>query len=157
MGPSPRVYEVTSYGADPTGKTDSSEAILRAISHAFDVAGGSSSSDGLFLMEGIVNLGGAHISLEGGTYTISRPLRLPSTGRANFRVYILLQLPVQVWEIFFFFVVDKLRFTLLHFDKKSICNPLLLAMTVKPYTLGPSQCYSFVQWMDTLPLLSEAT
>ncbi|GFS39996.1 pectin lyase-like superfamily protein [Actinidia rufa] len=84
--PSPRVYEVTSYGADPTGKTDSTEAILRAISDAFDVAGGSSSSDGLFLMEGIVNLGGAHINLEGGTYTISRPLRLPSTGRANFRI-----------------------------------------------------------------------
>lgn len=76
-----RVYHVTSYGADPTGKTDSTDALIGALSDAFN----QDLSDG-FLMNGIVNLGGAEIDLEGGTYSISRPLRLPITGRGNFKV-----------------------------------------------------------------------
>lgn len=78
---SPRVYHVTSYGADPTGNTDSTAALLEAISDAFNKSPG----DG-FLMEGIVNLGGAEINLEGGTYSISRPLTFPTAGRGNFRI-----------------------------------------------------------------------
>ncbi|KAK2976652.1 hypothetical protein RJ640_008188 [Escallonia rubra] len=79
--PKPRVYDVTSYEADPTGKTDSTEAILRAISDAAQGLGGA------VLMEGIVNLGGARVNLEGGSYLISRPLRLPVAGRGNFVIY----------------------------------------------------------------------
>lgn len=79
-----RVYHVTSYGADPTGKTDSTDALIGALSDAFN----QDLSDG-FLMNGIVNLGGAEIDLEGGTYSISRPLRLPITGRGNFKVRML--------------------------------------------------------------------
>ncbi|KAA8544729.1 hypothetical protein F0562_019567 [Nyssa sinensis] len=78
---SPRVYHVTSYGADPTGKTDSTEALLRAISEA---------SQGLsngYLMQGIVNLGGARINLDGGSYMISRPLRLPTAGLGNLMIH----------------------------------------------------------------------
>lgn len=77
---SARVYHVTSYGADPTGKRDSTEAVLRAISDAVQ-----GSSEGL-LMEGIKNLGGAQVNLEGGNYLISRPLRLPATGLGNLMV-----------------------------------------------------------------------
>ncbi|KAK7859890.1 polygalacturonase qrt3 [Quercus suber] len=78
---SSRVYHVTSYGADPTGKMDSTEAILKAISDA--VQGPSEGS----LIEGIQNLGGVQLSLEGGNYLISRPLRLPATGLGNFMIH----------------------------------------------------------------------
>ena len=43
----PRVYRVTSYGADPTGNSDSTEALLAAIE---DAAKGPSEG---YLMEGI--------------------------------------------------------------------------------------------------------
>lgn len=75
--PSPLVYDVTSYGADPTGVSDSTESLLGAISDALN-----GSSNG-FLFEGIVNLGGAEINLQGGNYLISRPLQFPVAGRGN--------------------------------------------------------------------------
>ena len=74
------MYHVTSYGADPSGQTDSTEALLAAISDALN-----GPSNG-FLMEGIVNLSGAQVNLEGGTYIISRPLRFPVAGRGNLMV-----------------------------------------------------------------------
>ncbi|CAK9141340.1 unnamed protein product [Ilex paraguariensis] len=75
--PTPRVYHVTSYGADPSGKTNITEPLLGAISDALD-----GPSNG-FLMEGIVNLGGSQVNLEGGTYIVSRPLRFPVASRGN--------------------------------------------------------------------------
>ncbi|XP_024977626.1 polygalacturonase QRT3-like [Cynara cardunculus var. scolymus] len=75
------VFPVTAYGADPTGKTDSTDAILEAISDAV-----SGNGDG-FLMEGIRNLGGVQINLEGGVYKISRPIKLPVAGRGNMQIY----------------------------------------------------------------------
>lgn len=78
---SSRVYRVTAYGADPTGKADSTEALLAAISDAVN-----GSSKGGSLMEGIADLGGAHIALEGGKYTISRPLRFPTASVGNLLV-----------------------------------------------------------------------
>ncbi|GLU08645.1 hypothetical protein SLE2022_255450 [Rubroshorea leprosula] len=81
VGTSPRVYPATAYGADPTGKSDSTEALLKAISDAFQ-----GPSDG-FLMEGIANLGGARINLEGGNYLISKPLRLPAAGAGNLMIH----------------------------------------------------------------------
>eukprot|EP00258_Populus_trichocarpa_P002877 XP_002303344.3 polygalacturonase QRT3 [Populus trichocarpa] len=76
----PHVYEVTSYGADPTGKLDSTEALLKAITDAFN-----GPSEG-FLMKGIANLGGAYINLQGGNYRISKPLRLPAAGVGNLMI-----------------------------------------------------------------------
>ncbi|KAL3520342.1 hypothetical protein ACH5RR_018491 [Cinchona calisaya] len=75
----PKIFNVTSYGADPTGKTDSTDAILRAITDALQ-----GPSIGL-LINGVVNLGGAQINLEGGNYLISRPLQL-SAGRGNLMI-----------------------------------------------------------------------
>ncbi|KAK9152205.1 hypothetical protein Syun_010514 [Stephania yunnanensis] len=72
-----RVYPVTAYGADPTGQSDSTNAILRAISDAFQAP------SNRVLIEGIVDLGGAEIHLEGGTYLISQPLRMPNSGAGN--------------------------------------------------------------------------
>ncbi|XP_022146709.1 polygalacturonase QRT3-like isoform X2 [Momordica charantia] len=72
-----RVYHVTAYGADPTGRVDSTESLLRALSDAYGSPG-----EG-WLMDGIRNLGGAHINLDGGNYLISRPLRLPGAGVGN--------------------------------------------------------------------------
>lgn len=80
--PSPRVYPVTSYGADPTGNTDSTDALMSAIADAVGTPGYG------VLMEGITNLGGAQISLEGGIYMISRPLRFPSAGVGNIVVWL---------------------------------------------------------------------
>ncbi|KAJ7969416.1 Polygalacturonase QRT3 [Quillaja saponaria] len=77
----PLVYHVTSYGADPTGKADSTEALLGAIADAFH-----GPSEG-FLIEGITNLGGAQINLDGGNYLISRPLRLPAAGVGNLMIH----------------------------------------------------------------------
>ncbi|XP_060974846.1 polygalacturonase QRT3 [Cannabis sativa] len=77
----PRVYHVTSYGADPTGKTDSTDALLEAMSAAFQ-----GPTEG-FLMEGIANLGGPRIDLQGGYYLISRPLRFPAAGAGNIMIH----------------------------------------------------------------------
>ncbi|XP_054803414.1 polygalacturonase QRT3 [Prosopis cineraria] len=76
-----RVYLATSYGADPTGKLDSTEALLAAIA---DAANGHGEG---FLMDGISNLGGAQLDLQGGNYLISRPLRLPVAGVGNFMIH----------------------------------------------------------------------
>ncbi|KAI3776819.1 hypothetical protein L1987_46609 [Smallanthus sonchifolius] len=75
------VYSVIDYGADPTGKNDSTDAILAAISDAVSMEG-----DG-FLMQGINNLGGVQIRLEGGIYKISRPIKLPVAGRGNIMIF----------------------------------------------------------------------
>ncbi|KAF8400154.1 hypothetical protein HHK36_013450 [Tetracentron sinense] len=78
---SSRVLHVTAYGADPTGKLDSTEALQRAIEDAFR-----DPTDG-FLMEGIADLGGIQVRLDGGTYKISRPLRLPPTSAGNLMIH----------------------------------------------------------------------
>lgn len=80
---SSRVHHVTAYGADPTGISDSTEALQQAISDAFR-----SGIEGAHLMEGIADIGGAQLHLDGGTYKISRPLRLPDTGAGNFMVHL---------------------------------------------------------------------
>ncbi|ESW23341.1 hypothetical protein PHAVU_004G038700 [Phaseolus vulgaris] len=77
----PHVYFVTSYGADPTGSSDSSDAFLAAIA---DAAKGPSEG---FLMKDIKDLGGAQINLEGGKYMISKPLQLPLPGVGNFMIH----------------------------------------------------------------------
>lgn len=77
---SPRVFRVTSFGADPSGKLDSTEALEKAIAAAFE------GPKEWSLMEGMINLGGAHIYLEGGIYKISQPLRLPAAGAGNLMV-----------------------------------------------------------------------
>lgn len=75
-----RVYHVIDYGADPTGKIDATDAIMRAISDVFTPM---SESD---LLAGIRDLGGAEVHLDGGSYLLSSPIRLPSSGGGNFKV-----------------------------------------------------------------------
>ncbi|XP_047154448.1 polygalacturonase QRT3-like [Vigna umbellata] len=77
----PHVYLVTSYGADPTGNSDSTEALLAAIE---DAAKGPNEG---FLMQDIKDLGGAQVHLEGGKYLISKPLQLPQPGIGNFMIH----------------------------------------------------------------------
>lgn len=77
---SSRIHHVSDYGADPTGRSDSTEALEQAISDAF-----TSPVDG-HLNQGVPNLGGSEVHLDGGTYTISRPLSLSDTGGGNFMV-----------------------------------------------------------------------
>ncbi|KAG0448895.1 hypothetical protein HPP92_027581 [Vanilla planifolia] len=76
-----RIYHVTDYGADPTGKTDSTAAISQAIADAFTPFSSHR------LMSGIPDLGGAEVHLDGGTYLISLPLCLPSSGGGNIKIH----------------------------------------------------------------------
>ncbi|WJX28061.1 Polygalacturonase qrt3 [Trifolium repens] len=80
----PRVLHVTSYGADPTGKSDSTDALLAAMADAAMPSNGLSEGH---LLEGIKNLGGAQINLEGGSYLISRPLRFPVAAVGNLLIH----------------------------------------------------------------------
>ncbi|KAK2366022.1 polygalacturonase QRT3 [Trifolium repens] len=77
----PHEYLVTSYGADPTGNSDSTEALLATIAAA---AKGPSKG---FLMNDIIDLGGAQINLEGGNYLISKPLQFPVAGVGNLMIH----------------------------------------------------------------------
>ncbi|KAJ6308710.1 hypothetical protein OIU76_018315 [Salix suchowensis] len=63
-GSRPSVYEVTTYGADPTGKLDSTEALLRAIADAFN---GPSEGKPLRLPAA----GAGNLKISGGTLTAS--------------------------------------------------------------------------------------
>ncbi|KAK4254626.1 hypothetical protein QN277_009982 [Acacia crassicarpa] len=76
------VFLVTLYGADPTGNSDSTEAILRAIQDATRIP-----SKKRHLMPGVTDLGGAQINLQGGNYLISHPLRLPAAGFGNLMIH----------------------------------------------------------------------
>lgn len=87
-----RVYKVTAYGADPTGKTDSTKALQQAFLDAFNAATTTATANDKlneFLMQGITDLGGPQINLEGGSYTISSPLHFPPTGGGNLVVHFL--------------------------------------------------------------------
>ncbi|KAK9756149.1 hypothetical protein RND81_01G076800 [Saponaria officinalis] len=81
---SARVYHVTSYGADPTGRSDSTEALLRVFN---DVSESVSNNENGYLMEGISNLGGVEINLDGGTYLITRPLHFPTPHLGNILIH----------------------------------------------------------------------
>ncbi|OIV91653.1 hypothetical protein TanjilG_26506 [Lupinus angustifolius] len=72
-----RVLYPAGYGADPTGTNDSSDAILKAIGEAFEM------ESGVELMPGVKDLGGVVIDLQGGNYTISKPILFPSSGGGN--------------------------------------------------------------------------
>ncbi|CAA7020933.1 unnamed protein product [Microthlaspi erraticum] len=65
------------YGADPTGVQDSSDAILEALTDAFQL------QTGLEMLPRVPDLGGLVIDLQGGSYKIGKPLRFPSSGGGN--------------------------------------------------------------------------
>ncbi|GLJ39109.1 hypothetical protein SUGI_0797160 [Cryptomeria japonica] len=74
-GPSTgRIFYITEYGADPTGASDSTRALMMAINDAFSL------STEVQLMPGVSDYGGAEIHLQGGNYKLSAPLRVPGGG-----------------------------------------------------------------------------
>lgn len=76
-----RVYHVTDYGADPTGATDATAAIKKAIADAFSLPSNAT------MTAGIPDLGGAEIHLDGGSYLVNGPLTLPASGGGNFKIH----------------------------------------------------------------------
>ena len=66
------VIWVTDYGADPSGKTDSTAALKQAITAALQMGAPNAN-----LSNGIHDCGGATIHLGGGDYMISAPLLIP--------------------------------------------------------------------------------
>ncbi|XP_059287045.1 polygalacturonase QRT3 [Lycium ferocissimum] len=66
-----RVIYPIGYGADPTGTSDSSEAIKEALDDALKL------QNGLALLPGISDLGGVSIDFQGGNYRINSPIVLP--------------------------------------------------------------------------------
>ena len=85
------------YGADPSGAQDSSDAILNAVADALMVE-----NDGHQLLPGVSDLGGVIIDLQGVSFKIGKPIRLPP-GAGNL-VVILLQS-----HFFYFFKYFRLR------------------------------------------------
>ncbi|KAL5747071.1 hypothetical protein ACOSQ2_024368 [Xanthoceras sorbifolium] len=75
-------HHVSDYGGDPTGRSDSTEALEQAIFDAFR-----SPVDGNHMINGVANFGGSEVHLDGGTYKITRPLRLPDTGGGNIMIH----------------------------------------------------------------------
>ena len=73
------IYPI-SYGADPTGGQDSSDAILEALTDAFQL------QTELNMLPRVADLGGVVIDLQGGSYKIGKPLRFPSSGGGNLLV-----------------------------------------------------------------------
>ncbi|KAL1833860.1 hypothetical protein DCAR_0103997 [Daucus carota subsp. sativus] len=68
-----RVFYPIGYGADPSGEQDSSDAILEAMEDAVR-----SDKQGLELMPGITDMGGVVIDLQGASFKINRPIRVPA-------------------------------------------------------------------------------
>lgn len=68
------------FGADPTGRTDSSDAFEGAVAELLR-----RNTSGHEMGGQIVDLGGATIDLMGGDYLISRPIVIPH-GYGNFRI-----------------------------------------------------------------------
>ncbi|XP_068655906.1 polygalacturonase QRT3-like [Aristolochia californica] len=66
-----RIFYPVGYGADPSGQIDSSDAIISAVNDAYN------GSSEFTLMQGITDLGGVVIDLQGGQYKISKPIRFP--------------------------------------------------------------------------------
>jgi len=93
---SARVYHVTDYGADPTGATDATAAINKAIADAFRPPTNAT------MTGGIPDLGGAEVHLDGGTYLIKGPLTLPASGGGNFKV----KLDTYRSTFLFFFLIE---------------------------------------------------
>ncbi|KAL8101404.1 hypothetical protein AgCh_033330 [Apium graveolens] len=67
-----RVFYPIGYGADPSGVQDSSDAILNAVADALMVQ-----NDGHQLLPGVSDLGGVIIDLQGVSFKIGKPIRLP--------------------------------------------------------------------------------
>lgn len=68
---SPAVYPVA-FGADPTGKTDSTSAFAAAMAAVL-----AHNTSGHKMSEGIADLGGVVLDLQGGDYLVSAPVVVP--------------------------------------------------------------------------------
>jgi hypothetical protein len=80
LGPSaPVVYPIT-FGADPTGETDSTAAFTAAMASVL-----AHNTSGHRMSEGIIDLGGCVLDLQGGDYLLSSPLIVPA-GFGNVRI-----------------------------------------------------------------------
>eukprot|EP01050_Picozoa_sp_SAG11_P029834 SAG11_NODE_8560_length_1000_cov_1.857936_1_plen_271_part_00 len=82
------VYRLAAdYGADPTGHTDSSDAIERALADMWSQAPLQAPGGPWMDPEGGQlngpDLGGEVLDLEGGTYGVSRPVRFPALAGGN--------------------------------------------------------------------------
>eukprot|EP00041_Stephanoeca_diplocostata_P031955 m.1007926 g.1007926 ORF g.1007926 m.1007926 type:complete len:516 (+) comp24057_c0_seq37:343-1890(+) len=69
------------YGADPSGKTDSSAQIQQAIDDAWKA--GTVANRSITLNPNSVDLGGIVLEFGGGHYLLSQPLTLPAAGGGN--------------------------------------------------------------------------
>lgn len=66
------VVSPVDFGADPTGKTDSTTAFAAALAAVL-----SHNTSGHVMSDGIVDLGGVVLDLGGGDYLLSQPLAIP--------------------------------------------------------------------------------
>ncbi|MED6220564.1 hypothetical protein PIB30_046032 [Stylosanthes scabra] len=76
-----RVVYPAEYGADTSGARDSSEAIIKALEDAFSLESEAE------LLAGVKDLGGVLVDLQGGNYTISKPIKFPNSAAGNLVVH----------------------------------------------------------------------
>ena len=68
------LIEPTAFGADPTGRADSTDALIAAVAQLTNTTARAVHP----MAKNITNLGGATLDLEGGEYLISGPLTIPA-------------------------------------------------------------------------------
>lgn len=73
------------YGGDPSGVEDSSDAFMKALEDAFEME---DNNGGTRLTNGIKDLGGVIIDLQGGNYKLAKPIIFPSSPAGNLVVTI---------------------------------------------------------------------
>ncbi|KAG9439031.1 hypothetical protein H6P81_019196 [Aristolochia fimbriata] len=66
-----KIFYPVGYGADPSGKLDSSDAIISALNDAYKA------TSNITMLNGISDLGGVVIDLQGGQYKLTKPIRFP--------------------------------------------------------------------------------
>ncbi|GMH82518.1 hypothetical protein TrVE_jg5060 [Triparma verrucosa] len=67
------IVDLRDYGADPSGQTDFTDAILKAVADLLSTDGKSDKK----MASGIVDLGGITLDLAGGVYLMSKPIVIP--------------------------------------------------------------------------------
>mmetsp|Transcript_19389 Transcript_19389/g.38744 ORF Transcript_19389/g.38744 Transcript_19389/m.38744 type:complete len:477 (-) Transcript_19389:46-1476(-) len=67
------IVDVRDYGADASGQTDSTEAVLKAVTDLLSTDGKSDKK----MASGIADLGGITLDLAGGVYLMSKPIVIP--------------------------------------------------------------------------------
>eukprot|EP00939_MAST-03C_sp_MAST-3C-sp1_P003382 g3382.t1 len=113
------VFNPVDFGADPTGRTDSTEAFRRLQASLFNISAYAERK----MASNIVDLGGATLDLAGGEYLISEPVSIPPlVGNVRIRGGTLIASPNFPASSFLVQVGDS---ACVPADKQNVCNEFI--------------------------------